>query len=86
MLRHDAHLTRHDVAKHHVSAVRPNGAGARAFKLTLTHERRREVGGAVVLIARIVPVAIDEAVVRVGTCPVPCGQVQLSAKNRHSAA
>ena len=38
------------------------------------------------LIARVVPVAVDEAVVRAGTGPVPCGQVWLSAKSRHSAA
>ena len=60
--------------------------GARALKSTLIYERRREAGGVVVLIAGVVFAAIDEAVVRAGTCPVPCDQVRLSAKNRHSAA
>ena len=38
------------------------------------------------LIAGAVPVAVDEAVVRAGAGPVPCDQVWLSAKSRHSAA
>ena len=38
------------------------------------------------LVAGVVPVAVDEAVVRAGAGPVPCGQVWLSAKSRHSAA
>ena len=49
-------------------------------------ERRREARGVVVLIAGAVSVAIDEAVVRAGAGLVPCDQVWLSAKNRHSAA
>ena len=60
--------------------------GARALKLTLIYERRREAGGVVVLIAGTVPVAVDEAVVRAGAGPVPRDQVWLSAKSRHSAA
>ena len=50
------------------------------------YERRREAGGVVVLIAGVVFAAINEAVVRAGTYPVPCGQVRLSAKSKHSAA
>ena len=38
------------------------------------------------LIAGAVPVVVDEAVVRAGAGPVPCDQVWLSAKSRHSAA
>ena len=60
--------------------------GARALKLTLIYERRREAGGVVVLIAGVVLVAVDEAVVRAGDGPVPCAQVFLSAKSRHIAA
>ena len=60
--------------------------GARALKSTLIYERRREAGGVVVLIAGVVPVAVDEAVVRARAGLVPCDQVWLSAKSRHSAA
>ena len=38
------------------------------------------------LIAGTVSLAVDEAVVRTGAGPVPCDQVWLSAKSRHSAA
>ena len=40
----------------------------------------------VVLIGGVVPVTVNEAVVRAGAGPVPCGQIWLSAKSRHSAA
>ena len=46
----------------------------------------RPVNEVVVLIAGVVPVAVDEAVVRAGAGPVPCGQVWLSAKSWHSVA
>ena len=46
----------------------------------------RPVDEVIVLIQGVVPVAVDEAVVRAGAGPVRCGQVWLSAKNRHSAA
>ena len=46
----------------------------------------RPVNEVVVLIAGVVPVAVDEAVVRAGAGPLPCGQVWLSAKSWHSAA
>ena len=50
----------------------------------------RPVNEVVVLIAGVVPVAVDEAVVRAdaGPVPLPCDQVWLgaSAKSRHSAA
>ena len=46
----------------------------------------RPVDEVVVPIAGVVPVAFDETVMRVGTGPVPCDQVWLSAKSRHSAA
>ena len=39
-----------------------------------------------VLIAGVLPVLVDETVMQVGTGPVPCDQVWLSAKSRHSAA
>ena len=69
------------------SAIRPRRCGRPRIEIdTLIHERRREAGGVVVLIAGAVPVAIDEAVVRACTGPVPCDQVWLSAKNRYSAA
>ena len=64
----------------------PDNAGARALKLTRIYERRRQAGGGVVLIAGVVPVAVNEAVVRAGAGPVPCDQVWLSAKSRNSAA
>ena len=47
------------------------------MKSTLIYERRRDAGGVAVLIAGVVPVAIDEAVVQAGFGPVPCGQVWL---------
>ena len=46
----------------------------------------RPVNEVVVLIAGAVPVVVDEAVVRAGAGPLPCGQVWLNAKNWHSAA
>ena len=60
--------------------------GARALKLTLLYKRRREAGGVIALIAGVVPVAVDAAVVLVGAGPVPCGQVLHSAKSSHGAA
>ena len=38
------------------------------------------------MIAGVVTVAVGEAVMRAGADLVPCGQMWLSAKSRHSAA
>ena len=68
-------------------AVRPRGYGRPRIEInTQIYERRREVGEVAVLIVGAVPVAVDEAMVRAGAGPVPCDQVWLSAKSRHSAA
>ena len=69
------------------SAVRPRRCGRPRLEMDIQiQERRREARGVVVLIAGAVSVAIDEAVVRAGAGLVPCDQVWLSAKSRHSAA
>ena len=46
----------------------------------------RPVNEVVVLIAGVMSVAVNEAVVQAGAGPVPYGQVWLGAKSRHSAA
>ena len=40
----------------------------------------------IVLIGGVMLVAVDETVMRAGAGHVPCGQVWLSVKRRHSAA
>ena len=69
------------------SAFRPRHCGRPRIEIdTLIYERRREARGVVVLIAGVVPVAVNEALVRASAGPVPCDQVWLSAKSRHSVA
>ena len=61
------------------SAVRPRRCGGPRIEIdTLIYEKRREAGGVGVLIAGVVPVAVDEALVRADASPVPCDQVWLT--------
>ena len=68
---------------------RSRGPGHRTAAGAMTSERAasmQPVDEVVVPLGRAVPVVVDEAVVRAGVGPVPCDQVWLSAKSRHSAA
>ena len=58
-------------------------AGGTAPQYTASMRPANEV---LVLIAGVVPVAVDGVVVWAGAGPAPCCQVSLSAKKRHSAA